>query len=102
MSGSPRIAEQCGRIVQEMVRAQNVQIDHGAHARLRHPAERGLEQVERLGLAPAVLRPHLFLVDGQAQMIEPVVTQPQHVLALEKNSGAARRARMIDSASGRC
>ena len=62
-----------------------MQVDHGGHACLRQPPERGLKQIERLGFTPTVHRPHLFLVDGQTQVIEPIVAQSENVLALEES-----------------
>jgi len=62
-------------LIEEVMRAQQVQINDDLQSRLLAPVQCGIEQIKRLSLPVTNLVPHLLLVDGQPNMIELPPTQ---------------------------
>ena len=66
-----RLGEERVEVHVEVVRANDVQIDDCAQLGSLAPAERLLEQLEGLGLAPHLLVPELYFVDRETDVVEP-------------------------------
>ena len=67
----------------EVVRAQYVQVDHGAQPELVTPVERIFQQTESLGIGVEFLVEHLLLVDGDTDVVESHIGDGLHVVVCE-------------------
>ena len=81
--GRRRLREQRLGAFVEVVRAQDVEVDHGVEPGGERPVETLLEEVPRLFVRRAAFVPELLLVDGKAQMIETERGEAVDVLAGE-------------------
>ena len=81
--GGRRLGEQRLGAFVEMMRAQDVQVDHRVQPGFERPVQTLLEQIPCLLVRSALVVPELLLVDGEAQVVEAERGEPRDVLTGE-------------------